>query len=98
MKQLSKKQIEDLKAKHGEVFEITYGDGDYLYLRQPTNEEVSLAFNASRELLEGSAKVLLENCLVAGDESVKTDTRVAISITPHADNICAVKHSAIKKL
>ena len=60
MEKLTKEQVETLKKKHGEVFEIEVED-KVCYLKKPTRKVLSLAATAARsdEIQRGDPGELL---------------------------------------
>jgi len=63
-------QVQSWKKKHGDVWRISV-DGSVCYLRKP-NRTVMRAFFSTNDFIKKN-EILLENCWLGGDESIKTD-------------------------
>jgi hypothetical protein len=89
--------IEKMKAEHGGVFEVVY-DGTTILLAKPSRKIVSLALAKGKTDALAMSEVLIQNCWLGGDESLKTDVGLAISLMPRVDEILGVKQLEIKNL
>lgn len=97
MEKLSKEQIEALKKKHGEIFEVEVG-GKVCYLKRPTRKTLSLAaVQGQRDPLKYN-EVVLTNCWVDGDEEIKTQDAYFLGISGVLDQLIEVKMADLKKL
>ena len=96
MKKLSKEQIEALKKKHGEIFEVEVDD-KVCYLKRPTRKALSLAAaQGQRDPLKYN-EVVLANCWVDGDEEIKTEDAYFLGVSGVLDQLIEVKMAALKK-
>lgn len=68
-------QIQDWKAKYGIVYKVTTEDGREAYIKDPLSDLTIMkaAIIAGRGSRFDYVKCVLENCWLAGDESIKTD-------------------------
>ena len=97
MKKLSKEQIEALKKKHGEIFEVEVDD-KVCYLKRPTRKALSLAAaQGQRDPLKYN-EVVLANCWVDGDEEIKTEDAYCLGVSGVLDQLIEVKMADLKKL
>ena len=93
MEKLTKEQVETLKKKHGEVFEIEVED-KVCYLKKPTRKVLSLAATDPMKYNE----VILANCWVDGDEEIKTDDAYFLGVSGVLAELIEVKKASLKKL
>jgi hypothetical protein len=95
--QLSQEQIESLKRKHGEIFAVEVEDC-VCYLKKPDRQTLKAYFNALKQDFIAASEIMLDNCLVAGDESVRTNNDKFLAVTQVLDNLIAIKQAELKKL
>lgn len=91
----TKQQIEEWKAKHGELFEITVG-GKSCILHRPTRQDLSYV-----SVLKDPIKIsetMLNQLWVAGDEENKTDDSLFLAAIQKMQDVLEVKEAEIKKL
>ena len=72
MKELSKEQLEALKAKHGDVFQITVGD-KCCYVKKPSRKALGFASMAAKENPLKFNEVILNESWLDGDEEIRED-------------------------
>ena len=72
MENTEEKFIEELKAKHGQIYLIEFEDGKKAYLKKPSRNVLSMAMTKMQSNPLGFAETILNQCFVAGDEEVKT--------------------------
>ena len=97
MKKLTKEQIEALKKKHGEIFEIEVED-KVCYLKKPSRRVLSLASVAGTHDPLKYNDVILKNCWVDGDEEIKTDDAYFYGISGVLAELIETKTASLKKL
>lgn len=89
--------IADLKAKHGEVFEINVG-GVIGYLKKPDRKTLSYASSvASKDPIKFN-EILLNGCWLGGDERIKTDDNLFLSASQVLGTLVEVKEASLVKL
>lgn len=91
----TKEQIKELKAKHGELFEITVEDKSCI-LHRPTRKDLSYA-SAVKDPIKMS-EVMLNALWVDGDEEIKEDDSLFLAAIQKMQDILEVKEAEIKKL
>ena len=91
----TKQQIEEWKAKHGELFEITV-EGKSCVLHRPTRQDLSYA-SVVKDPIKMS-ETMLNQLWVAGDEEIKTDDSLFLAAIQKMQEVLEVKEAAIKKL
>lgn len=96
MKAPTKEQIQQWKAKHGEVFEVEV-DGKHAFLKKPDRKVLSYAMTQAQTNPLGFAEVILNNCWLAGDEEIKTDDSLFLSVSGKLDGLLQIKEAALKK-
>ncbi len=97
MEKLTKEQIEALKKKHGEIYEVEVDD-KVCYLKKPSRKVLSLAaVQGQRDPLKYN-EVILANCWVDGDEEIKTDDACFLGVSGVLADLIEVKEASLKKL
>lgn len=97
MEKLSEKQIEELKMKHGDVFEVEVED-KVCYLKKPTRKVLSAAATVGQKDPLRYNDVILSNCWITGDEEIKTDDGLFLGVSSVLSEIIEVKTATLKKL
>lgn len=93
----TEEQIQEWKRKHGEVYEVVVGDSA-CYLHNPDRATLKAVAAVGMSDPIRSNEVLLENCWLGGDESVKTDDSKFMGVSPVLAEIIQVKEATLKKL
>ena len=91
----TKQQIEEWKAKHGELFEITV-EGKSCVLHRPTRQNLSYASVLTDPVK--MTEVMLNQLWVAGDEEIKTRDDLFLAASQKMQEVLEVKEAEIKKL
>jgi len=91
----TKQQIEEWKAKHGELFEITV-EGKSCILHRPTRRDLSYASVLTDPIK--MTEVMLNQLWVAGDEEIKTRDDLFLAASQKMQEVLEVKAAEIKKL
>lgn len=91
----TKQQIEEWKAKHGELFEITV-EGKSCVLHRPTRQNLSYA-SVVKDPIK-LTEVMLNQLWVAGDEEIKTQDDLFLAASQKMQEVLEVKEAEIKKL
>ena len=97
MEALTKETIAELKKKHGELFKITVEDKSCI-LRKPTRKELSYASVAGKDDPLKFNEVLLNACWLAGDEELRSDDTLFLSVTSRMGELVEVKKAELEKL
>lgn len=91
----TKQQIEEWKAKHGELFEITV-EGKSCILHRPTRRDLSYV-SVLKDPIKMS-ETMLNQLWVVGDEEIKTDDSLFLAAIQKMQDVLEVKEAEIKKL
>ena len=91
----TKQQIEEWKAKHGELFEITV-EGKSCVLPRPTRQNLSYVSVLTDPVK--MTEVMLNQLWVAGDEEIKTRDDLFLAASQKMQEVLEVKEAEIKKL
>ena len=91
----TKQQIEEWKAKHGELFEITV-EGKSCVLHRPTRRDLSYVSVLTDPIK--MTEVMLNQLWVAGDEEIKTQDDLFLAASQKMQEVLEVKAAEIKKL
>ncbi|MBF1589935.1 MAG: hypothetical protein HXO19_02245 [Prevotella shahii] len=91
----TKQQIEEWKAKHGELFEITV-EGKSCILHRPTRRDLSYV-SVLKDPIKMS-ETMLNQLWVVGDEEIKTDDSLFLAAIQKMQEVLEVKEAEIKKL
>lgn len=96
-------QIEMLKDKHGEIFEIEVkeahpdGSDETYYFKKPTRAIMAAATKmATADPMTGT-ETLIENCLVGGNRDLLEDVGVFLAVAEHMDALIGKRVGALKK-
>lgn len=95
--QAAPEQIEAWKRKHGEVFAVTVGDS-VCYLKKPSRKALGYASFASKNNPLNFNEVILNDCWLGGDESIKTDDAKFLGVSAVLTELIEVKEAELKKL
>jgi len=93
----TKEQIEEWKKKHGDVFCIKVED-KACYLKKPGRKALGYASVAGKENPLKFNEVILNDSWLAGDEEIKTDDGLFLSISPKLSELIEVKEAELEKL
>ncbi|MCB2379798.1 hypothetical protein LGH70_19535 [Hymenobacter sp. BT635] len=95
--------IEDLKKEHGDIHTLTLNDksGQVVataYLKDPDRNQVARAMSliAQTKVFE-AGEFLLENCLVAGEDSILSTPKVKMSAAMQAVQLVEMLDGELKK-
>lgn len=90
-------QIAMWKSRHGEVYEVAV-DGSAGYLKKPDRKTIkAVAAIGGADPISGS-EVLLANCWLGGDETLKTDDGKFFAVSRKLAELVEVKQADLKKL
>lgn len=98
MKGLSKEKIEELKKKHGDIFAVTFEDGEVTYLKKPDRKILSLAMSKMQSSPLAFAETLLNQCFIGGFEGWKEDDDYFFGASEQLDKLMQKKTAELEKL
>ena len=90
-------QIEAWKKQHGDVFAATVDDG-VCYLKKPSRKALGYATFASKSDPLKFNEVILNECWLGGDESIRIDDSKFLGLSGVLTQLIEVKEAEIKKL
>jgi hypothetical protein len=85
------------KLKHGEVFCIGSSKGD-VYVAKPTRAVLSMILTKAKTDVLAAADVILTNCWLHGDESLKQDNGFLLGLVNQLDAIIETVTVEVKKI
>lgn len=95
--QATPEQIEAWKRQYGDIFAVTVGDG-ICYLKKPSRKALGYATFASKSDPLKFNEVILNECWIDGDESIRTDDSKFLGLSGVLSELIEVKEAEIKKL
>jgi hypothetical protein len=95
--QLSQEEIELLKQKHGDIFALKVS-GSICYLKKPSRKTLGYASVAGKDNPLKFNEVVLNDCFLAGDETIKTDDTKFLSASAKIAEIIEVVDAELEKL
>lgn len=90
-------QIDGWKAKYGEVFRIKIADKE-CYLKKPSRKALGYASVAGKDNPLKFNEVILNDCWLGGDDEIKTDDTLFLSISSKIAELIEVKEAELEKL
>lgn len=97
MAKLTQKQIEELKSKYGEVYEVEVDD-KVCYLKKPTRKTLSAAATVGQKDPMKYNEIILANCWIQGDEEIKTNDALFLGVSGILSELIDIKEAKLKKL
>lgn len=95
--EVTKEQIQEWKKKHGKVFKISC-DGKSCYLKPPSRKTLGYASVASKDDPLKFNEVILRDCWLGGDEELRTDDVLFLSVSSQLANIIQTKEAELEEL
>lgn len=95
--EVTKEQVAEWKAKFGTVNKITV-DGKACYLRQPSRKALGYASMAGKDNPMRFNEVILNECWLGGDEEIRTDDTLFLSVSGRIAELIEVKEAELEKL
>lgn len=95
--EVTEDQVNAWKRKHGEVYMVKV-DGSAGYLRKPDRDTMKAVATVSSNDPIRANEVLLENCWLGGDDSIKTDDAKFFGVSSTLAELVEVKAAELKKL
>ncbi|MDR2564371.1 MAG: hypothetical protein LBC98_10610 [Prevotellaceae bacterium] len=96
-KKPTKAKIEEWKKQYGSIFRIEV-DGRECYLKPPSRKALGYASMAAKQNPLAFNEVILRECWLTGDEEIRTDDTLFLSVAPHLDRLIEVKEAELEKL
>jgi hypothetical protein len=93
----TKEQIENWKAKHGDIFRIQVED-KACYLKKPGRKTLGYASLAGKENPLKFNEILLKDCWLDGDETIRTDDGLFLSVSSRLPELIEIKEAELEKL
>ena len=93
----TKEQIAEWKAKYTDVFRITVED-KACYVKKPSRKALGYATVSGKENPLKFNEVMLNDCWLAGDEEIKTDDSLFLSVSPKLAELIEIKETEMGKL
>lgn len=97
MTKVTPSQIQEWKAKHGDIFKITVEDKE-CYLKAPDRKALSYAASIGTKDPMKFNEVLLKNCWLGGDDDIKTDDVYFLSASQKLAELIQIKEAVLEKL
>ena len=95
----TKEQIDAWKKEHGEIFRIVIASANKAcYLKKPDRKTLGFAGVAAKENPMKFPETILKNCWLGGDEEIKTDDDLFLSIVPDLEKLNEIKATELEKL
>ena len=93
----SEEEIKALKAKHGQLFQITVEDKSCI-VKKPSRKALSYASSvASKDPMKFN-EIILKDCWVAGDKEIQTDDEYFLGAAAKIAEVIEVKEAELVKL
>lgn len=92
-------EIERLKKQHGRIYQIVVDDDGDLYVayfRRPDMAVLSAMTKMAKTDEMQAAKVMVENCFVAGAEQVRTDAALFVAAVGQLGTVIGQVRATIK--
>jgi hypothetical protein len=96
-KKIDQEQIDQWKKKHGTIFLIKVED-KVCYLKKPDRKTLSYAATVGAKDNLKFNEAILANCWLGGDEEMKTDDSLFLSVSTRLAEIIEIKEAELVKL
>lgn len=100
---LDEAAVEDLKRRHGDVFELVVPMDDegrefaVGYVKKPNRKVLSATISLIERDPVKATEILMENCWIAGFERIKTDDELFFGASAGMGDLIKVRTGALKK-
>lgn len=91
------KKIATWKEQYGNVYQVEVG-GHVAYLKKPSRKTLGAAAVLGKADPMKYNEVLLNNCWIEGDETIKTDDSLFLGVSAQLAEIIEIKEATLKKL
>jgi len=95
--EVSKDQIKQWKAQHGDVFAIRV-DGHVCYLKRPDRKVIAYASSVGTKDPVKFNELMLSNCWLGGSEAIKTDDSLFLGASGRLAELIEIKEAELEKL
>lgn len=95
--EITKEQIAEWKAKFGTVNKLSV-DGKSCYLKNPTRKALGYASMAGKDNPMKFNEVILNECWLGGDEEIRTDDTLFLSVSGKIAELIEIKEASLEKL
>lgn len=93
----TEEQIAHWKALHKDIYEIEV-DGSTCYLKKPDRATMKAVASVGTSDPIRANEILLENCWLGGDETIKTDDEKFFGVSSKLVKLIEIKEAELKKL
>lgn len=93
----TQEQIQEWKQKYGEVTALKV-DGKTAYLKMPDRKTLSYAMTFAQTDPLKFAEAILNNCWLEGDEEIRTNDVLFLSVASQLNNLVELKEAELVKL
>lgn len=90
-------QLKAWKERYGDVFAYE-ADGLKAYLRRPARTAIAAASVVGKEDPFKFAEVILANCWLGGDETLRTEDRYFMGLSQKVSELVEIRVGELKKL
>lgn len=90
-------QVQSWKNAHGDVYAVTV-EGSICYLKKPDRQTFRAITSVGQSDPIRGNEILLDNCWLGGDESIKTNDEKFFAVSGQLAKIIEIKQSDLKKL
>lgn len=89
-------KIKEWKKQHGALLHVPFSDGREAYLKQPDKRVLGLAYARGAKDPLGIAEVILSNCWLGGDASIKEDVGCLIALQELANELAGKVEASLE--
>ncbi|TAD83308.1 MAG: hypothetical protein EAY75_15005 [Bacteroidetes bacterium] len=97
MTEISPEQLQQWKKQHGDVYVVDV-DGRKAWLKRPDRKTLSYAGSVATKDPIKFNEILLANCWLGGDEAIKTDDTLFLSVSQVLGTLVEVREATLVKL
>lgn len=94
---VSQEQIQEWKSRYGEIYKISV-ENNVCYLKKPSRKTLGYASTVGKNNPIKFNEVLLNDCWLAGDEIIKTDDNLFLSVGTKLAELIQIKEAEMEKL
>lgn len=95
--QATEEQLAHWKALHRDIYQIEV-DGSVCYLKKPDRTTMKAVASVGTNDPIRANEILLENCWLGGDETIKTDDEKFFGVSSQLVKLIEIKEAELKKL
>lgn len=92
--EITQKQIDAWKVEHGAVAALKVAD-KIGYVKKPTRQTISYASQAGVKDPMAFNEIILEQCWLGGDEEIKTDTGLFMSVSAQLTKLINIQEAEL---